>query len=295
MTGVTDYFAVLGLPNGTRDPNAIKKAFREAARSCHPDKLPNMSAEEKKRAEKRFNEISAAYETLKDPEKLNVYLASLRAGPGLEAFFKPDIMEKLMKPKSREAFFEVFRNGISDPPCSYSDFSDKYPGNNSARTNSTGPHGVKRPAETVIDVECSLEELHTGTVKKVEHDGRTHMVRVRAGTKDGATMRIPNIKGFEIRIVQEPHPLFRREGDDLHYTHEVSLKEALLGFHALIPTIDDQAIEIDLTGQVVEPTQKKVIPGKGMTENGNLVVSFRVCFPENLSGYSLQLLRQCLS
>jgi DnaJ-class molecular chaperone len=40
------------------------------------------------------------------------------------------------------------------------------------------------------------------------------------------------------------HPRYRRDGDDLHATIDVTLKEALLGFKKLLPQLDGVNLEI---------------------------------------------------
>ncbi len=66
-----DYYAVLGLkPDATRD--AIKKAYRKAARKYHPDIYKGADAE------LRFDEVSDAYQVLSDPIKRRAYDRKVR-------------------------------------------------------------------------------------------------------------------------------------------------------------------------------------------------------------------------
>ena len=58
-----DFYDVLGVSKEV-DSNSLKSAYRRLAMKYHPDKNPGDSE-----AEKKFKEISEAYEVLSNPEK----------------------------------------------------------------------------------------------------------------------------------------------------------------------------------------------------------------------------------
>ena len=62
-----DFYEILGVSKNANDEE-IKKSYRKLAMKYHPDR--NKSNKE---AERRFKEISAAYEILKDPQKRAAY------------------------------------------------------------------------------------------------------------------------------------------------------------------------------------------------------------------------------
>lgn len=63
-----DFYRVLNVTNSASDVD-IKKAYRKLALKWHPDKNPNNKID----AEKKFKEISEAYEILSDKNKREVY------------------------------------------------------------------------------------------------------------------------------------------------------------------------------------------------------------------------------
>ncbi|KAM9333119.1 dnaJ homolog subfamily B member 6b isoform 3-T4 [Pholidichthys leucotaenia] len=65
---MVDYYHILGVQkNATQED--IKKAYRKRALKWHPDKNPDNKDE----AEKKFKELSEAYEVLSDEKKRNIY------------------------------------------------------------------------------------------------------------------------------------------------------------------------------------------------------------------------------
>src|SRR5437660_8053758 len=66
MAELPDLYGILGVPRGVPD-DEIKRRYRQLARELHPDvnKDPD--------AERRFKQITAAYQTLSDPAKRRQY------------------------------------------------------------------------------------------------------------------------------------------------------------------------------------------------------------------------------
>ena len=62
-----DYYDVLGVSKNAYE-DEVKKSYRKLAMKYHPDR--NKGDRE---AEKKFKEVSEAYEVLKDPQKKSAY------------------------------------------------------------------------------------------------------------------------------------------------------------------------------------------------------------------------------
>ena len=80
-----DYYALLGVAKDADDA-ALKKAYRKMAMRWHPDKNKG-SAE----AEKKFKDISEAYDVLSDSNKRAIY--DKYGEEGLKAGFQPGTPE----------------------------------------------------------------------------------------------------------------------------------------------------------------------------------------------------------
>mmetsp|Transcript_1981 Transcript_1981/g.4042 ORF Transcript_1981/g.4042 Transcript_1981/m.4042 type:complete len:210 (+) Transcript_1981:2-631(+) len=158
-----------------------------------------------------------------------------------------------------------------------------------------GPRPIKR------ELPVTLEDLYTGASKKfrvaTEH-GQTKELTVnvkpgwKAGTKitfDGEASGLgPSAPPVVFQITQKPHPRFSREGDDLHTSMRVPLKDALIGLHSSVVGLNQETVPVDVKN-VIRPGVCKRIKGKGMPkskspgEYGDLVVKFDVDFPTTLS------------
>ena len=187
--------------------------------------------------------------------------------------------------------------------------------------------GMKRPRAARQDppieypLGVTLEELFTGCTKKmkisrrvVNPDGTTSpqtkvlTIDIKRGWKAGTKITyakegdqsIGRTPADVVFVIQEkPHPLFSRSGNDLHYTANISLRDALCGGKLEIPTIEGGTVLLPLN-DIVNPETTKRIPGHGMPlskqldQRGDLVVNFKINFPRQLSPTSRSQLSRVL-
>jgi len=133
-------------------------------------------------------------------------------------------------------------------------------------------------------------------------------IEVKPGWKEGTKItfekegdEIPGQEPADIIFVlkEKPHPLFKRDGQDLHYTANITLKQALTNPVLEIPTLDGRKLRITVN-EVVTPTTKQVIKGEGMPitktpgQRGNIIISFNIQFPPSLSPQQKEALSRAL-
>jgi molecular chaperone DnaJ len=141
--------------------------------------------------------------------------------------------------------------------------------------------------------------------QQVETRTETLTVNVPAGLADGARIRLPG-KGhvgrnggengdLYISVQVQPHPLFRREGDDLHVVVPVAIHEAALGAKIEVPSLDGPArVRIPpgtQSGQRFR-VHERGVPSSRDGRRGDLVVEVKLVLPRLLDERSKELLRE---
>jgi molecular chaperone DnaJ len=133
---------------------------------------------------------------------------------------------------------------------------------------------------------------------------RTLRVKVPAGTKDGARIRLagrgePGPAGTRpgdlyVVVSVEPHRLFGRKGSDLLLTVPITYPEAALGANVEVPTLNGAVTLKVPSGTKSGRTFR--IRGKGAPKRGggkgDLMVTVQVEVPSRLSREEKQLLKQ---
>jgi molecular chaperone DnaJ len=130
-------------------------------------------------------------------------------------------------------------------------------------------------------------------------------VEIPPGVASGGRVRLPGCGNagrrggpagdFRLAIEVEPHPAFRREGDDLFCDASVDMVDAALGGHVSVQT-PDGAMTIELpagtqNGQRFR-LRKRGMPKLGEAERGDLYVEARVVVPAVTDDPGRALLRE---
>lgn len=158
MAEKRDYYEVLGVDKSS-SADEIKKAYRKKAMQYHPDRWVNGSDEEKKDAEEKFKEAAEAYEVLSNPDKKARYDQFGHAGMGgaasdFSGFNVNDIFSH---------FADVFGGGGGGFGFNIGDLFGGGGGG-----YGQGQRAVRKGGNLRIKVKMTLEEVATGTEKKLK-------------------------------------------------------------------------------------------------------------------------------
>jgi molecular chaperone DnaJ len=247
-----DPYEVLGVSKTATDAE-IKKAYRRLARKHHPDVNPGDTS-----AQKKFQEIAAAYEVLKEPERRRRFDASGDPGfpsgapgaapgggfpwgggaRGRSVRFSGDLSDLFSdlfsglgaggsaeeEEDATSSLTVPFREAVQGGTVTFRTRISRRCG----RCGGTGATGRTR-----------CPQCH-GSGSVVENERLS--VRIPAGVDTGSKIRVPGKGRTEngdlyLDLTVETHPYFRREGDDIHAEVPLTLPEAYLGADIDVPTI----------------------------------------------------------
>jgi curved DNA-binding protein len=275
-----DYYQILGVARGASE-DEIKKAYRRLARKYHPDVSKEADAKE------RFQEVSEAYETLKDKEKRAAYdgLGSFR--PGQDFRPPPDWSER-------------FHAGGADDLGGI-DLSDLF-------ASFGGMHarqGPRRGRDYEVGVHIGLTEAAHGAEVTLDlGGGKRVQARIPKGVTDGERLRLRGKGGagakggppgdLYLDIALHPHPLFKPNGHDLYLDVPLAPWEAALGAEIRIPTLEGQVTMKVPAGS--KAGQRLRLAGKGLPRPqggaGDLYAVLGIAVPSVLSEREKQLFEE---
>jgi molecular chaperone DnaJ len=130
-------------------------------------------------------------------------------------------------------------------------------------------------------------------------------VRIPPGVGNGSQVRLPGAGNagrrggppgdFVLTVEVEEHPVFRRDGDDLHCVASVGMVEAAMGGRVEVPTPDGPVtIEVPAGTQNGQRfrLRKRGVPRPGDGGRGDLWVEMRVVIPAATDDRARSLLRE---
>jgi curved DNA-binding protein len=271
-----DYYKVLGIePTATQEE--IKRTYKKLARKYHPD------VSDEPNAQQHFQEVSEAYEVLKNKDKraeydeLREYVNNpnrfQRGGAQGQHFnFDSDF--------SAEGQFEDLLRSI---------FGDRAGFGAGA---GYAPRGFTvRGRDMHHELKVTLEEAYAGgnrSLRLVTSAGHKSInVKIPSGVTEGKELRLkgqgeagsgPDSAGdLYLKIAFEKHPLFEADGDDITLVLPVAPWEAALGISTEVPTLGGKVnLKIPANSQNGSRLRLK---GRGLG-NGDQFVILRIVNPK---------------
>ncbi len=252
-----DPYQILGVARGAGEKD-IKSAYRKLAKQLHPDR----NTDNPKAAE-RFGEVTRAYDLLSDKDKRaqfdrgeidiegNPTGFGFGAGPGGgpaagQRGFRADGFEGFSSENADlgDIFEGLFggRGGMGGGGMGASGFGGSFAGGGTSRGRAA-PRGANLSYRLAVSLpDAAALETQRITLR----DGSTLDLKLPPGVEDGTQMRLagkgeagPGGNGDALVTIQiQPHPFFRREGDNIRLELPVSLDEAVNGGKVRVPTVD---------------------------------------------------------
>ena len=279
-----DLYAVLGVAR-TAKAEDIAKAYRKLAKTLHPDLNPGDKA-----AENKFKQITAAYDILGDADKRRRYDlgeidASGQERPQQRYYREYAAGEDGARYRSTAGYEDL--GGFSDL------FGDLFGRGGGARSGSQ--RFAMRGQDAQYRLEIDFLEAVNGAKKRITlPDGGTLDVTIPAGVEEGQVMRLkgkgmPGLGGADagdalVEILVRPHPVFKREGDDILVEVPITFDEAVLGGKVEVPTITGNVSATVPAGANTGKTLR--LKGRGIKrkngKQGDELVKLTVVMPDRI-------------
>jgi len=289
----TDPYHVLGINRSATD-DEIKKAYRQMAKKYHPDRNSN-----DKNAEAKFKEISEAYEILSSKERRHNYDRYGHEGPSNFGFNNGGFTRE--NPFGNRGGFNFnFGQGGQGFGAFEDVFTEFF---NTDRRSSR--RSARKGSNLEYNLNIEFEQAYSGVSIDVKVMDRRITVHVPAGVDTGSTVRVSGqgasgLRGGEpgdllIKIVLNPHKVFRREAQNIYLELPITLGEAILGAKIEVP-----APEGRLLLKIPPGTQSGTnfrFKGKGFSSlkkepRGDFFIITHIVIPDNIDSLSKELIEQ---
>ncbi|TYB81140.1 DnaJ C-terminal domain-containing protein [Maritimibacter fusiformis] len=280
-----DPYKVLGVARDASQAE-IKKAYRKLVKELHPDLHPG----DKTKAD-RFQEVSAANDIIGDAETRKRFDAGEIDASGQE------------RPERRyyRDFADADPQGRYDSGAGYGDFedlsgvfSDLFGARAGAGTGRAQGFSA-RGADLRYHLDVDFMDAVQGAKRAVPlPDGSAIDLTIPAGVREGQILRLrgkgqPGLGGGPagdayVEIGVRPHPVFKRDGNDIEVEVPISFDEAVLGAKVEVPTLSGR-VSMGIpkgasSGQRLRLKGKGVRPAKGAA--GDQYVRLKIVTPAKI-------------
>jgi len=177
-----------------------------------------------------------------------------------------------------------------------------------------------KPPIITINLNITMEQSYSGCMLPIEIERWVIEGNIKRNEKEKIYVNIPkgiddneiitynnkgNINGngvegdVKIIVKMEPHMVFERQGLDIIYKKEITLKEALCGFEFQLNHLSGKKYNITNSGEdtIISPNYKRIMNGLGLERNehkGNMIIVFDIIFPINMTKGNIDKLKLIL-
>ena len=255
-----DYYKTLGV-NRNASQDEIKKAFKKQAMKHHPDKGGDANT---------FQQINEAYETLGNSNKKQQY----------------DMFGATGNQNPRTQTWEFggdFPNDIGDI------FNDFFGGNRSPFQR----RQFRKNRDIIIQADIELEDVLKGkeliaTYRLTNGKEQSVNLTLPKGVDNSTTIKFPSLgddyhsnapRGdLLVRVRVRQHPIWNRDGPNLHTVQKVNVLDLITGTKTNIQTLEKRKLAISIPkgtqpGTVLSITEQG-LPTRG-NRRGNLYITIQ--------------------
>ncbi len=274
-----DPYSVLGVAKSANE-DEIKKAYRSHARQFHPDRNPG-----DKGAEAKFKEVQDAYEILGDKDKKVKFDqfghqdANNPFGGGGSPFGQGSM--------NMDDLAQMFGGAGGGQGFS---FGDMFGGKKGRSTKSRKPPPQNQVANLLIDFLTAAKGGKLG----ISVGEKNIDVTIPEGASEGQKLRIPGQGGGGCDLILElkidPHPYFKRQGNDIILDCPLGLVEVALGASVEVPSISGSMVAVKFPAGISSGKRLR-LKGLGI-KGGDQYVEVKIVPPKVTDNQSRELLEE---
>ena len=291
-----NYYEILNIDK-TASPEQIKKSFRKLSMQYHPDANRNNPTNAE-----TYKKITEAYNILSDKSRRKQYDMEQN-----NPFMNNDLSGLF------ESLFTMhqppgFHNSPNIHVFSSDDFFPSF----------TSNFNLNKPKPILKKVTIQLEDAYTGIKypviieRKITDNNiviteeETLYVTIPPGIDNNEIIKLSkkghvinqHLKGdVKIIVTVVNNTIFKRNGLDLIYKQDISLKDALCGFSITLNHLNKTEYKLNNSETIITPNYNKSLPNLGMIRDnvkGKLIINFNIKFPKSLQPSVIEQLKLLL-
>jgi|TARA_B100001996_G_scaffold90783_3_gene67513 DnaJ-class molecular chaperone len=257
-----DYYNTLGVSRGASDKE-LKQAFKKKSMESHPDRGGD---------QEEFKKINEAYQTLKDPNKRQMYDQFGTADPQQQGFRNSSQSFHFNGGDFNEIFSTFFGEGFAQP-------------------NSPFGQRQMRNSDITIAADIELEDIINGkdliaNFRLPSGKQQTVNITLPKGVRPGDTIRYPGMGGDQVpqmprgnllvKVRVRRHTDYEVDGINLYIVRNVSVFDLLLGTNIRIDTLHKRQLSVNVPPGTNSNTTFSIsgqgLPDQRSGQTGNLFV-----------------------